>query len=62
MLFDPVKLEKYNKEVERLRKQLMLLQGSFVEKIGVLNKLVVWHYEKKFLKLTKELNNGRKHS
>lgn len=57
-IIDPVKLEEYNQQVEVIAGKLKKLKGTWVERVGIVNEIVCWYYERKFLKLVKRLING----
>lgn len=56
------RLEEYQKETEQMVKELKKYSGTWVEKYPLIKKLVIWYYERKFLKAIKRLTDGIKHS
>lgn len=57
-IIPPERLVEYRKEVDRLKGQLLRLRGTWIERNNLLSRLVMAHYEKKFLKAVNRLTNG----
>ena len=57
-IIPPERLEEFNKEVDKIKRRLLLLNGTWIARKSILRELVMLYYEKKFLKAVNRLTNG----
>jgi hypothetical protein len=50
---------KFQQKALELSEKMKVLSNSWVTKYPLLCEVLLWHYERKFLKLVKRLKNGR---
>jgi hypothetical protein len=62
MIIPEDSLAAFKKEAEKLTQQLKKLEGTWIEKNGIIREIVIAYYERKFLKAVKRLSNGIKYS
>lgn len=55
-------LERHELEAAKLAAQLKRFSGTWVDKSPLLRELIMWHYERKFLKSLKKVTDAFKHS